>query len=303
MANAPAAEIDIDVSLVRTLLGDQHPDLADRPFQPLANGWDNVLFRLGSDLIVRIPRRALAAELVAHEIAALPRIAALTDGAGVSVPAPVRVGGPAHGVPWRWTIVPWVDGVAAAVEPASARSRWAPALARFVCALHVAADADAPANPFRGIPLAQRDAMVAARLTGGGVPRGAELLDLWRRLVATPPYDGSPVWLHGDLHPANLIVRDGRLVSVVDFGDVTSGDPATDLAVAWLAFDAAGRAAFVTAVADVIGPDDDLWRRSRAWAVALTSAIAGGSDDHPVLAGIGAHAIRELLDAPDAGLV
>lgn len=300
MADAPAAEIEVDVPLVRRLLADQHPDLADRPIVPLANGWDNVLFRLGADLVVRIPRRRAAMDLVDHEIACLPRIAPLVD---LVVPAPLRVGEPTSEVPWRWTIVPWVDGTVAAAEPASARAAWAATLAGFVCALHVPAPDDVPRNPVRGIPLAERDAVVTARLTGGDVPRRAELLEAWKRLVPTPEYTGPPVWVHGDLHPANLVVARGRLVSVLDFGDVTSGDPATDLATAWLTFDTEGRAAFVTAVTDAIGRDDDLWRRARAWAIALTSAIGGGSDDHPVLSGIAAHATRELLDASDATLV
>lgn len=298
MAKAPAAEIHVDVDVVRSLLEDQHPDLADRPVVPLSNGWDNVMFRLGPDLVVRIPRRRAAVDLVAHEIACLPTIAGLVT---LAVPAPVRVGRPSGEVPWPWTIVPWVPGEMAALEPPSARASWAPQLARFVCDLQVPAPDDVSRSLFgRGLPLADRDDAVTRRLTTGDVPRRDELLDLWKILVPTPAHAGPPVWLHGDLHPANLLVNRGRLASVIDFGDVTKGDPATDLATAWLTFDAVGRAVFVTAVTDVIGRDDDLWRRARAWAVSLAAAIAGGSDDHPVLAAVGAHAIGELLDAPDA---
>lgn len=121
MADTPAAEIDVDAPLVRRLLAEQHPDLADRSIVPLANGWDNVLFRLGADLVVRIPRRRAAVDLVDHEIACLPRIAPLVD---LVVPTPLRVGEPSSEVPWRWTIVPWVDGTVAAAEPVSARAAW-----------------------------------------------------------------------------------------------------------------------------------------------------------------------------------
>ncbi len=118
----PAAEVDVGVPLVRALLVDQHPDLADLPLRVVANGWDNVVLRLGDDLAVRIPRRAAAAELVEHEQRWLPELAPLV--APVRVPLPVRTGRPALGYPWSWSVVPWFPGTVAGSRPGPAGSDW-----------------------------------------------------------------------------------------------------------------------------------------------------------------------------------
>jgi aminoglycoside phosphotransferase (APT) family kinase protein len=299
MPAMPAAEIDVTVDLVRALLAAQHPDLAGLPLTVLANGWDNVVLRLGDDLAVRVPRRAAAAELVRHEQEWLP---ALAPRLPVPVPSPVRVGIPSDGstglaFPWAWSVVPWFGGVSALGVDRASRRDVAPDLAAFVAALHVPAPPEAPANPFRGVPLAARDEPVRERLTSGHVPDDGSLLDLWSRLVEAPAWNGPALWLHGDLHPANLVLAPGgrRLAAVVDFGDMTSGDPATDLATAWITFDAAGRRSFRDAVTARCGTDDATWERARAWALVLGTAFAAHSDDHPAFARLGAETLAQVL--------
>ncbi|MDT0209983.1 phosphotransferase [Curtobacterium sp. BRD11] len=225
----PAAEFHVDVELVVALLRDQHPDLADLPLRVVASGWDNVVVRAGDALAVRLPRRAAAATLVEHEQRWLPTIAALV-GDAAPVPEPGRPAGEqAQGV------------------------RVAQDLAAVVTRLHVPAPADAPANPVRAVPLATRSEAVTTRLATDDVPRAVELATLWRTAAGAPTHVGPPVWVHGDLHPFNLLVEptplgDRRLSAVVDFGDLTAGDPAVDLATRWLTLDDAGGRTFASLV-------------------------------------------------------
>jgi aminoglycoside phosphotransferase (APT) family kinase protein len=207
------------------------------------------------------------------------------------VPVPIRVGAPSDAFPWAWSVVPWFDGLPASTLQPAGRRAWARALADFIADLHLPAPEDAPANPYRGVPLAARDAVVRPRLTS--FEASGRLLAVWESALRAPPWDGPPVWLHGDLHPANLIVRDRRLAAVIDFIDLTSGDPATDLATAWLTFDAAGRADFRAALDARCGHRAETWARARGWALALASAIA--DDTNRAMAALAAHTLRHVL--------
>lgn len=272
----PDAEFDITPELVTTLLAAQHPDLAHLSVRIVAEGWDNVVARLGEDLGVRLPRREVGARLVEHEQAWLP---VLAERLPVTVPAPVRVGVPGAGFPWSWSVVRWTPGTTASRTPVASRTPWAAHLGRVLAALHVPAPADAPQNPFRQSSLAERDAVVRARLdavAGGVLPHDAVagLRRVWAEALAAPDHAGPALWIHGDPHPANLVVDDGRLVAVVDFGDLTSGDPAVDLATASLTFDDAGRAAFRDAYAAAsTAADDATWTRARGWALSMALAV------------------------------
>lgn len=313
MGSRPAAEVDVTTDLVRRLLAEQHPDLAapsPLPLTVVAAGWDNVLLRLGDRLAVRVPRRASAAALLEHEQRWLPL---LSPRLGVAVPTPVRVGRPSPTYPWPWSVVPWFEGSTVAALPAPARRALAAPLADVVVRLHVPAPPDAPVNPVRGVPLRDRDAAVRERLASGTVPEPDRVAAVWDRALAAPPWDGPALWLHGDLHPANLLVPDvgaddgpddgggSPLAAVLDFGDVTAGDPATDLATAWLTFDAAGRSAFRAHVdrsarrAGARAPDPATWVRARGWALVLATAMLAHSDDDPVTAAVGRHTLTEVL--------
>jgi len=295
----PAAEILIDEQVVRALLATS--DLAESSHLPLAKvaeGWDCEVWRLGADLAVRIPRRAMAARLIGHEALVLPRVATSIEAVGVRVPRPVYTGGRVADYPWPWSVVPWIAGEVGLDVPRSKRGAWAPILAAALGALHVPADPDFPLNPVRGVPLAKRAVIVEQRFGAvreSGSIRPA-LLDsaqhAWRAALAVDPWSAPPVWLHGDLHPGNLIARGDALVGIIDFGDVTGGDPAYDLGVAWLAFDSAARADFRAATSGRY--DAATWVRARAWAAAVGLLLIEQSDDNPEYRQLGLETLDEV---------
>ena len=305
----PAAEVEVSADLVRRLLADQHPDLARLPVEFLANGWDNELYRVGDGHVARLPRRALGAQIIINEQRWLPRLAPKLP---LPIPYPERTGVPACGYPYSWSVVPYLLGVPAAQASSFDAAGAAAAVGGFLGALHVPAPADAPANPFRGVPLAARAGTFAANLallTGQAsldhVERDA-VLRVWDAALAAPVYDGLPVWLHGDLHPANILVNDGQVSGVIDFGDITAGDPASDLAVAWMllppaAMPASGRP--YQAVGGAGGASgaggwagDALRVRARGWAVNFAIVFLAHSEDNPVLLDVGGRTLRAVLD-------
>jgi aminoglycoside phosphotransferase (APT) family kinase protein len=275
----PAAEVDIDDMLVRALLAEQHADLAMMPLELVANGWDNAIFRLGDDLAVRLPRRELGAVLVEHEQRWLPSLAPALP---LPVPEPLRAGAPsdALGYPWSWSVCRWLNGTVALHATLADPVAAARAVGGFLAAMHRPAPSDAPHNPFRGIALAGRSERLHECLHRVGDEVDAPtIVALWDELVATRPWPGPPQWVHGDMHPANLLVDDdGRICGVIDFGDLTAGDPATDLTIAWMLFgDEGARAAFRTAAG--VDGDDETWQRGRGWALAIGVALVASSAD------------------------
>lgn len=292
----PVADVDISADLVRRLLASQHPDLARLPVEFLANGWDNALYRLGTELVVRMPRRQLGATIIEHEQRWLPSLAPRLP---LPIPYPERTGYSALGYPYSWSVVPYIAGTPAA--DAGPDDLDLPDVAAtvggFLGALHVPAPPDAPANPFRGVPLATRAPNFATNLglLDGAVDRDL-VLRSWESALAAPGYDGPPRWLHGDLHPANILVRSGRVSGVIDFGDITSGDPATDLAVAWLLLPAARHGVFRAAYEAAGGPaDDSLWARARGWALHFALIYLTHSADNPQLLDVGRRTLRAVL--------
>lgn len=284
----PAADIHVDEPLVTALLAAQCPELAALPVRIVGNGWDNTIARVGDDWMVRVPRREAAAALLFNEQTWLPLLAPSLP---LPVPVPWFCGVPYDAFPWTWSVCRWLPGRTAAEAPPADSEATARTLAGFIAALHQPAPPDAPLNPFRGVALAERAAAVEARVAALGDAVDAPLvLRLWAELQATPAWGGPPLWLHGDLHPSNMLTLDGRLSAVIDFGDLCAGDPATDLAVAWMMFPAAERTLFRT----LAGVDDDTWRRAGGWALNLSLAYLTG-DDSTSMPAIGRHTLAAVL--------
>lgn len=291
----PAAEIHLDEALVRALLREQHSDLAALPLIEVGEGWDNKVFRLGTDLAVRLPRRQSTAGLIEHEQRWLPDLATVLP---LPIPAPVRAGRPGVGFPWPWSIVRWFQGHTALAQPPDDLRPVATVLGRFLRALHQPAPPDAPHNPVRSIPLDARTERLHEHLEqlGDSVQR-ERVLTVWDRLVVTPRWPGPPMWIHGDLHPGNLLINEGNLAAVLDFGDVASGDPATDFAVMWMLFEPEDREALFSAAGRSRSHegDEQVWRRARGWALAMGVAVlAHGGEDDP-LAGLAKRTIESAL--------
>lgn len=270
-------ESPVDDALVRALLVEQHPDLAELPVSLFAAGWDNAIYRLGDELAVRIPLREMSAPLVANE---QDWLAVLAPDLPVPVPAPVRRGEPGCGYPWRWSVVPWITGEVV-VEPTPERQeQMALDLADFLLALHQPAPANAPVNPYRGNPLADRDELTRERLVAAapkidelGIDRSA-VAAVWEEALAVGAWAGPQMWLHGDLHSLNVLWRDHRLAAVIDFGDITSGDPACDLLGFCYLFDRPARtAAYNHLIERSEIFDDNMWARGRGWAIIHSLAV------------------------------
>lgn len=258
----PISEFEIDATLVYRLLRSQHPDLAHLPIRLLDSGWDNVMFRLGDQWSVRLPRREVAGLLILNEQTWLPVIA---DHLPISVPTPYRLGKPALGYPWRWSVLPWLTGIPAdQEEPCSNQAK---RFGSFLKSLHKSAPDDAPLNPVRGVPLNQRAAAVEDRMQHLEIRTNLitqNIKDAWN-LALSIPIDSPAKWLHGDLHPRNILVENGEITGIIDWGDITSSDIATDLAAIWMLFSTpnAHREALAA-----YGPiSDATLHRAKGWAI------------------------------------
>ncbi|WP_155059949.1 aminoglycoside phosphotransferase family protein [Streptomyces blattellae] len=283
-------EVEIDAELVGRLIARQFPDWAGLPVARLeSSGTENAMFRLGDDLVVRLPRHPGAVADVEHEQRWLPRLGPLLPAA---VPEPVGRGVPGDGFPWAWSVFRWLDGHNPAVDALDDPGTLAGELAAFIGALRGMDPGGGPVG-YRGIPLATRDTPTRealAQLTNT-VDTDA-VTALWEAALRVPGHSGPPVWAHGDLSPGNVLVADGRLSAVIDFGTLGVGDPAVDLIVAWNLLPASARATFRQA----LGVDDAEWARGRGWALSVSLIqLPYYWTTNPPLAANSRHVIKEIL--------
>jgi aminoglycoside phosphotransferase (APT) family kinase protein len=276
------AELEITAELVRDLVRDQHPDLADRPIRLGARGWDNQLWRLGDDLAVRLPWATGDSDaLLRKEHAWVPVLAPRLP---LAVPVPRRIGEPTARFPRPWLITTWVPGTPADRAPITQGAHAAESLAAFLTALHRPAPDGAPVGRGRGGRLADV-ADGFARSLAAAVERDLiEDLDAvnaaWADAVTAPAWTGPALWIHADLHPANVLTTGGALCGVIDFGDLCAGDPACDLAAAWILLPDGDRDRFHAAYRPA--PDTATLRRARGWALgrALAGLLIGDNGVH-----------------------
>ena len=261
MPRVHADELDVPESLVRALLEEQFPQWADLPLERVEpDGTVNVIYRLGDDLSVRLPRRDGPEEEDDVEALWLPFLAPRLP---VEVPLPLGRGRPGSGYPWYWSIHTWLHG-----ESPEGPLR-AEELADLLRALQGLETAGAPEPAGgRGRLLALRDLAVRDALERVEAP-GA--LELWELAMAAPEWAGARVWVHADLDARNVLVRDGRLTGVIDWGGMGAGDPAVDVMAAWklVARDERERLRRLLAV------DDDTWLRAQGWVVSQALIALG----------------------------
>lgn len=278
-----STEHRITAALVRDLLRDQHPDLAHYPLELGARGWDNQLWRLGDTRAVRLPWATQSADaLLRKEHTWLPVLAPHLP---LPTPVPQRLGEPSQRFPHPWTVTTWVPGTPADRAPATRVAQAADSLAAFLTALHQPAPDTAPADRgSRGGPLAQAAGQftkhIASATELGLVPDPGAVRAVWEDAAAAPDWAGPALWLHGDLHPANVLTAHGTFCGVIDFGDLCAGDPAADLAAAWLLLPDGAADRFHEAYRPA--PDAATLRRARGWAVlrALIGILIGDAGVH-----------------------
>jgi aminoglycoside phosphotransferase (APT) family kinase protein len=256
----------IDLALVRRLLAAQFPAFADLPLTRLhPAGSDNVIYRLGQDMSVRLPRGEWAAGQATKEHFWLARLAPRLP---LPIPVPLGVGKPAFGYPWDWSVSRWLPGETATVKGLADPRRTASELAEFLAALQhalpVESDAPNPHDEVTGMPLAKRDQSTRAAIAAvQDTFDAAAMTAVWDAALRAPAWDRAPVWFHGDLHLGNLLVSSGQLGAVIDFASLGAGDPACDLVIAWNLFSPETRPVFRTA----LQVDDATWTRAQGWAL------------------------------------
>ena len=261
-----ADEVDVDVHLVRSLLAAQFPEWSRLPVEPvLPRGTDNALYRLGEELVARLPRTPRTELALRSEREWLPRLAPHLP---LEAPAPLADGEPGDGYPFRWAVYSWLEGESATPDRIPDESRLASDLAGLIAALQridpTGGPAPGPWNVFRGEPISRRDEPVRTAIAKLGDAIDAERVTAaWERDSGAPDWDRAPGWIHGDLDARNLLARDGRLSGVIDWGCSGVGDPACDVMVAWKMLSPEARERFQAA----LSVDDAMWARARAWAL------------------------------------
>ena len=281
-------EVSTDVDLVRRLLRAQMPDWSELPLERVpSSGTDNALYRLGQDMVVRLPRIHWAVGGLERELEWLPVLAPLLT---VSVPVPLRTGQPGEGFPSPWAVYTWLPG--GNPPPGVGDSvGLAHDLAEFIRELR-AIDLAGP-ECRRGRPLSTQDEPTRRGLSQlEGTIDVQAATSVWVAALAAPEWSGAPVWAHGDLLPGNLLVDNGRLTAVIDFALVGRGDPACDLIAAWSVLSGAAR----TVLRSELDVDDAMWARGRGWALTLAvAALPYYRETNPGFAAVARHMLSELL--------
>lgn len=258
-------EVHTDTQLVSRLLAAQFPRWANLPLKPVPSaGTDNALYRLGSDRVVRLPRIDWAVGQVEKEWRWLPHLAPYLP---LTIPAPLAMGEPGAGYPWPWSIYRWLPGESATLERLDDPCQAAAQLAQFITALWQIDTTDglpAAEHNLRGAPLALRDGSTREAIAAlAGVIDTHAATAIWETALEAPAWERDPVWFHGDLLCGNILVEQGHLSAVIDFGGLAVGDPACDLMIAWSLFSGASREAFRVEIAI----DEATWWRGRGHAL------------------------------------
>jgi aminoglycoside phosphotransferase (APT) family kinase protein len=270
----------IDERLARRLVDRQFPQWTDLPITRVEqDGWDNRTFRLGDELSIRLPSGDWYALQVEKEQRWLPVLAGRLP---LPIPTPVAAGVPGDGYPYPWSVYRWLDGRPATTARIDDLAAFATDLAGFLVALRQVDPTGGPEpgrhNFFRGGPLTTyaEETLAAVDRLGAEIPRDA-VLAAWDDAVGAV-WRGEPVWFHGDVAAGNLLVREGKLAAVIDFGSSGVGDPACDVVIAWTMLDGPSRDAFRR----TLGVDRATWSRGRGWAlwkalITLAGALERGS--------------------------
>lgn len=285
-------ELTIDTTLVNTLLQQQCPQWAHLPIRSVpSTGTDHALFRLGDDFIVRLPRIDWAVASIDKEYEWLPKI---TTYLNTPIFTPLFKGGATSIYPWSWLIAKWLAGHNPKAEQADEYVLLAQDLAHFLNQFHAIPLASGPPSR-RGVPLAglNEETQSAIHALDGEIDIQL-VTELWQQFIATPPWQQSPVWVHGDFLPGNILIQNYRLAAVIDFSDLGVGDPACDLVIAWSLLNAKSRQVFRNHLAHI---DDHTWVRGKGWALSIALIMLPYyKNSNPVLAQLARRMIEQILN-------
>lgn len=263
--------ITITTSLVKNLISTQFPQWDHLPIKPVEKqGWDNRTFRLGHNMLIRLPSAKRYALKVEIEQQWLPKLAPHLP---LQIPVPLAMGKPSQEYPWHWSIYKWIDGKTASLDHITDLKQFARSLAQFLIALEsIDATDGPPAGPhnfYRGGPLTIYDTQTreAINLLKNKIDT-QKASNLWD-IALSSEWQKKPVWVHGDIEQDNLLVKDGKLHAVIDWGGMGIGDPACDLAIAWTLFDDESRKIF----RDSTALDNNTWARECGWALWKTLIV------------------------------
>lgn len=281
----------VDQHLAKKMVSQQFPHLAHLDLSAVeSSGTDNFIFRLGSQLAVRMPSVEWAADYIKKEFDWMPKLSPFLP---LKIPVPIALGVPSDSYPWHWSVFQWIGGrdlTKASIEDANQE---AISMAAFISALQNQIPSDAaPLSP-RGLPVRMNDSEVrdAIRSLEGSIDTN-KATAIWEKVLEAPDWDGPSVYVHGDLHAGNLLAEDGKLVAVIDFGCFGVGDPACDLLPAWSLFSGESRELFRSA----LNPDDATWIRGQGWALYMgLTALPYYEKTNPIFANIARRLIREVF--------
>ena len=283
--------LNIDLNLVRRLIASQFPSWSDLPItEVLPNGWDNRTFRLGDRMSIRLPSAERYAAQVDREHRWLP---VLSDKLPLPIPTPLAIGKPDDSYPYKWSIYGWIDGDTAIPERIDNMPMFASALSEFLVALRSVdtSGAPGPGAGYRGgdLGIYNDQTRRAIEMMGAESNLDRELLtDIWDTALASK-WNKPPVWIHGDVSSGNILVKDGTISAVIDFGSTAVGDPACDLSIAWTMFDEKSRDTFRNGM-DL---DEMTWTRGKGWTLWKALIILSGISETNTVEG---ERSRQTLD-------
>lgn len=290
-----AHQVTIDEETARSLIQQQFPDYQQLPIRYFhSTGTDHAIYRLGDEMYLRMPLTHDAQLQLKKEVRWLPHLVSKLP---LSIPVPLEKGEPNKEFPHQWGIYTWLEGknpIRIEMEDINESAR---TLAKFIRALHKIDPTNGPRpgkhNFFRGVPLIQRDAETRLAIKSLGDQIDLALVEkTWDDALNAPVWDSDPVWIHGDIHAANLLAKDGRITSVIDFGGLGVGDPACDLLVAWWFLTAESRMIF----REELLVDEATWRRGRGWALSMALiALSYYQTTNPLFAKEAEYAIQEAI--------
>ncbi len=284
-------EILSDENLVQHLLEEQFPKWTNLPIRRVpSSGTENALYRLGDEMIVRLPRRPGATKPIDKEQKWLPKLAPLFP---IAIPIPLGKGKPTKEFPYPWSIYKWLKGENPIVDHLNDPSSLAKDVAKFINILHQINLKDGPLAR-RGAPLeVQDDQMRVALKESHGLVDTDAVIDIWEKALKVPKYSGKPVWIHGDLSPGNILLVNGKLSAILDFGGLGVGDPAVDSIAAWNLLSAETRETFRRE----LQYDKETWARGRGWALSIALIqLPYYKDTNKELASNARHVINEILE-------